>query len=285
MNVSAVTDIAQVLKNSRIFFLLLRLLPSFEFSIQVIYDGPEKEDEFAKNVASVIVELGFTAVLLPPSSSSRLLVSISPVSAAARRQSSSLPAEVARKLADGKLLAVPAGVLSASFQQSSSILTIDYDPAQIGARVLLRAVQQELGNGYTVSLSTATTRSSGERELVKWQLYFLWSLALGLPILFITIIFRQVHSTKRWLDKPIITQGLNSGNLIGFILATPVQLIIGWPLYVSAWKSLRYSKSANMDALIILSTSTAYVYSVLAVIVAMARDRKLAEGSYYICFS
>ena len=44
-------------------------------------------------------------------------------------------------------------------------------------------------------------------------------------------------------------------------LATPVQFIIGARFYRAAWKALR-AKSGNMDVLVAMGTSTAYLYSV-----------------------
>ncbi|WP_460924237.1 hypothetical protein, partial [Staphylococcus aureus] len=46
-----------------------------------------------------------------------------------------------------------------------------------------------------------------------------------------------------------------------FILATPVQVIIGWLFYVGAYKTLRHG-GANMDVLVAVVTSAAYVYSI-----------------------
>ena len=45
-----------------------------------------------------------------------------------------------------------------------------------------------------------------------------------------------------------------------FILATPVQFIIGWHFYKGAWLSLK-SFTTNMDVLVVLGTSAAYFYS------------------------
>ncbi|MEC0225702.1 heavy metal translocating P-type ATPase [Paenibacillus alba] len=45
-----------------------------------------------------------------------------------------------------------------------------------------------------------------------------------------------------------------------WILATPVQFVIGAPFYFHAWKALK-SKTANMDVLVVLSTTCAYLYS------------------------
>jgi Cu+-exporting ATPase len=49
-----------------------------------------------------------------------------------------------------------------------------------------------------------------------------------------------------------------------FLLATPVQLIGGWSFYVGAWAALQ-RRALNMDVLIALGTSVAYVYSVVVV--------------------
>jgi Cu+-exporting ATPase len=51
--------------------------------------------------------------------------------------------------------------------------------------------------------------------------------------------------------------------LLLLALATPVQFIVGWRFYKGAYYSLK-SRFANMDVLVSLSTSTAYVYSVAA---------------------
>ncbi|MFH1524739.1 MAG: heavy metal translocating P-type ATPase [Chloroflexota bacterium] len=45
------------------------------------------------------------------------------------------------------------------------------------------------------------------------------------------------------------------------VVATPVQFYVGWQYYVGAYKSLR-NRSANMDVLIAMGSSVAYVYSI-----------------------
>ena len=46
-----------------------------------------------------------------------------------------------------------------------------------------------------------------------------------------------------------------------FLLVTPVQFIGGWSFYVGTWNAIR-ARSINMDTLIALGTTVAYVYSV-----------------------
>lgn len=50
-------------------------------------------------------------------------------------------------------------------------------------------------------------------------------------------------------------------NWVMLVLATPVQFYVGWQYYVGGFKSLR-NGSANMDVLIAMGSSTAYLYSI-----------------------
>ena len=56
-------------------------------------------------------------------------------------------------------------------------------------------------------------------------------------------------------------------NWLFLALATPVQFYVGWDYYVGGYKSLR-NGSANMDVLVAMGSSVAYVYSV-AVLIAL----------------
>jgi Cu+-exporting ATPase len=49
-----------------------------------------------------------------------------------------------------------------------------------------------------------------------------------------------------------------------FILVTPVQFIGGWSFYVGTWQAIR-ARTINMDVLIALGTTVAYLYSVAVV--------------------
>jgi Cu+-exporting ATPase len=63
---------------------------------------------------------------------------------------------------------------------------------------------------------------------------------------------------------PWVPDFLNSYFFL-WVLATPVQFVIGWQFYKGAWGALRH-KSANMNTLIAVGTSAAYLYSVAATI-------------------
>lgn len=75
----------------------------------------------------------------------------------------------------------------------------------------------------------------------------LWATLLSLPLLAgtIPILLGQAPWLPRWLQ---------------FLLATPVQFVLGWRFYRGAWNSLR-SGGVNMDVLVALGTSMAWIYS------------------------
>ena len=67
------------------------------------------------------------------------------------------------------------------------------------------------------------------------------------------------------LSLPTLILGMaETGQIIQWILATPVVLWAGWPLFDRAWASI-VNRSLNMFTLIAIGTGTAYVYSVVAV--------------------
>lgn len=65
-----------------------------------------------------------------------------------------------------------------------------------------------------------------------------------------------------------------------FLLATPVQVIGGWGFYRGAWNALR-SRSLNMDLLISLGTSVAYLYSVIVVFAPQLLPFQISERDVY----
>ncbi|RUW38068.1 MULTISPECIES: heavy metal translocating P-type ATPase [unclassified Mesorhizobium] len=65
-----------------------------------------------------------------------------------------------------------------------------------------------------------------------------------------------------------------------FILVTPVQFIGGWSFYVGAWQAIR-TRSVNMDFLIALGTTVAYLYSVAVVFAPEILPVKVEERDVY----
>ena len=69
-------------------------------------------------------------------------------------------------------------------------------------------------------------------------------------------------------------------NWLFLALATPVQFYVGWDYYTGAYKSLR-NGSANMDVLVSMGSSAAYIYSVAVLIALTAGSTLLGEHVYF----
>src|SRR5258708_12882875 len=67
-------------------------------------------------------------------------------------------------------------------------------------------------------------------------------------------------------------------NYLFWVLATPVQFYVGWDYYVGAYKSLR-GGSANMDVLVALGSSVAYLYSVLVTVGVFGSEAGMSMSS------
>lgn len=65
-----------------------------------------------------------------------------------------------------------------------------------------------------------------------------------------------------------------------FILVTPVQFIGGWSFYVGTWNAIR-TRTINMDFLIALGTTVAYIYSVAVIFFPWVLPIKVEERDVY----
>ena len=63
----------------------------------------------------------------------------------------------------------------------------------------------------------------------------------------------------------ILPQSFTTG-IIMFVLATPVQFLLGKPFYIRFYRALRNRKKFTTDTLVVLSTSVAYFYSLIILV-------------------
>ncbi len=99
------------------------------------------------------------------------------------------------------------------------------------------------------------TAETANPELLDMTRRFWTALALSAPILL--IMMAGMLPGMRHLSGNRIVQWLE------FLLATPVVLWAGWPLFARGWASVVH-RSLNMFTLIAIGTGAAYVYSVVA---------------------
>ncbi|KAL8244899.1 hypothetical protein R6Q59_011157 [Mikania micrantha] len=106
--------------------------------------------------------------------------------------------------------------------------------------------------------------SHRQEEINQYRRSFMWSLVFAIPVFLTSMVLMYIPGLKHLLDSKIVNM-MTVGQLVRWILSTPVQFFIGRRFYTGSYKSLRHG-SANMDVLIALGTNAAYFYSVYSVL-------------------
>ncbi|MDO8740761.1 MAG: heavy metal translocating P-type ATPase [Candidatus Woesearchaeota archaeon] len=126
---------------------------------------------------------------------------------------------------------------------------IKYDPVLTSINEIKKAIKN---SGYEPIEETASVdkeKEARQKEIRRLQIEVFLGFLLSIPIF--------ILSFPEWF-KIIVPYA----NYVLFILTTPVQLAIGRRFYAGMWIALK-NKSANMDTLIAVGTSAAYIYSAL----------------------
>lgn len=100
-----------------------------------------------------------------------------------------------------------------------------------------------------------------EKELKKLKNYVTISIGLTIPI----VILSLPHMFPSHFETLIPVNVMQYTNFIMLALATPLQFWIGWRFYTGLWDGIR-ARASNMDTLIAVGTTTAYIYSALVTI-------------------
>ena len=139
-------------------------------------------------------------------------------------------------------------VLEASANMAGETATVRYLVGEVKTGDLVRAVEVA---GYDVAHEVAGASSEDARGHQRLRRDYFMAAALTALIL--------IGSLPMMLGfmPPVPVAWLNLGLLI---LATPVQFLSGWRFYRGAWGALRHGR-ANMNTLVALGTSAAYLYS------------------------
>lgn len=107
---------------------------------------------------------------------------------------------------------------------------------------------------YFCSTQCLNEFTEPERELKKLKRHVAISIALAVPIVILTLP-HMIPSLDGMLSLP-----MEASNYVMLALATPIQFWIGWRFYKGMWDGIR-ARTSNMDTLIALGTSAAYLYS------------------------
>jgi len=152
------------------------------------------------------------------------------------------------------------GVASAEVNFASETVSVSYDPAVTGPDALARAVEAA---GYRLILTEAEPSTGDAEETARAEEARIQRRRLAVGLLFTAPLFVLSMGRDLGLWLPLGAHGPLDWLLL--FLATPVQFYSGWGFYTGAVKSLK-NRSANMDVLIALGSSTAYFFSAFTVL-------------------
>ncbi|XP_078683922.1 copper-transporting ATPase 1-like isoform X1 [Branchiostoma floridae x Branchiostoma belcheri] len=166
------------------------------------------------------------------------------------------------------------GILEVSVALATERGQFVFDPEVTGPRHIIEMIKEM---GFDASLTTEEKKGSLDHKasIQKWRTAFLFSFIFGLPVMIIMIYYMATGHSR----KPLF-RGVSLENLLFLILSTPVQIFGGRHFYVTAYKALKH-KSTNMDVLIMLSTTIAYVYSVIVLIIAVIESPALSPKTFF----
>jgi len=135
------------------------------------------------------------------------------------------------------------GVREARVNFAAEKASVIYDASQTQQNELISAIKKAGYQALIISSKDAEFEAGRRKQEINNQFKkFIFSFVLSLPMLFFMF----------------VTTPLNG--VISLFLSTIVQFVIGAGFYKGAWSALRM-KTFNMDSLIAVGTSTAYLYS------------------------
>jgi len=147
------------------------------------------------------------------------------------------------------------GVVSANVNFATEKATVEYLPSQVSIRDLKQAVRDA---GYKVleveegAEAIDHEKEAREREIRNLRLKIIVGGVLSIPVF--------LGSFPEWF--PWMPSFMNNFWVL-LILTTPVQFWVGWQFYRGFWAALKH-KTADMNTLIAVGTSAAYLYSFMA---------------------
>jgi P-type Cu+ transporter len=152
------------------------------------------------------------------------------------------------------------GVVQASVNFATERASVEYIPEEVSIRDLKKVVQEA---GYQVlevkeEDIVEKERLAREAELSRLKLKFILGAILLVPIL---ILMYGASFFEKWIG---LSKEVNF--FLQFLLATPVQFWVGWQFYVGFWKATKH-KTSDMNTLIAVGTSAAYLYSLIVTFV------------------
>ncbi len=166
------------------------------------------------------------------------------------------------------------GVVSASVNFATEKAVLEVVAGAVGWKDIARTIEAV---GYGVVDAAPEDMEDAEAEArraeISDQTRKFWAGVLFALPLFVLSMARDFGLVGHWAHAPWVNWSM-------FLLAAPVQFYVGWDYYVGGWKSLR-NGSANMDVLVAMGSSVAFVYSVVVALALTLGSTAAGEHVYF----
>ncbi|KKR84859.1 MAG: Heavy metal translocating P-type ATPase [Candidatus Uhrbacteria bacterium GW2011_GWA2_41_10] len=148
------------------------------------------------------------------------------------------------------------GIVDAQVSFATEKAHVTFDPRQIDEEAIIAQIKK---TGYEAKIAEKANpdedRLRRHQEIQSYWRKFLIGAVLSLPMLFFMFLDFLLFLPGRTSLLPWV-------GIVSFVLATPVQIFLGTGFYKGMWSSLRM-RTFNMDSLIAIGTSAAFIYSVV----------------------
>lgn len=151
------------------------------------------------------------------------------------------------------------GIESATASYGAEKADVVYDPNKVKTEDIIGAVKKAGYEAEARDDNHVGMHHHPEEAIGKLKQKFLWGVVLSAPMLYFMLL-----DFFKWLPGAGVLPPYFG--VISFILATPVQFIIGASFYKGMWSSLRM-RMFNMDSLIAIGTSVAYIFSLVTFVI------------------
>ncbi len=160
------------------------------------------------------------------------------------------------------------GVKEAHVNFAAEKARVSFDPNRIDEQGIVERVRK-IGYGATLAnkADPEEERLRRSKETNSYRRKFLIGMALSLPMLYFMLLdFFGFLPGSQFLLPWV--------GAVSLLLTMPVQFVIGAGFYKGAWSALRM-KTFNMDSLIAIGTTTAFVYSLVDFVIYVVNNGSL----------
>ena len=161
------------------------------------------------------------------------------------------------------------GVTKAEVNLATEDLHIDYDDSKLNTQDIIGRIEKAGYGAYEVKEDTKIDEADKEDAINSLKKRFILSLIFAVPLLYI--------SMGHMMGAPLPSIIDPMTNAMNFAL---IQMIVGRKFFISGFKNLVHL-SPNMDSLIAIGTSAAFLYGIYAIVKIAGGDTHFSMDLYF----